>query len=295
MRIRFLHAAMGLAASALSPPLVLTAQVPADPKWQEVARTLQTSPVDGGGYVRYNLPRADLHVRVAGIDVAPSLALTSWAGFAGSPGRATVMGDLVVAAAELGPVLAELARREIDVTAIHDHLVAELPPVTYVHFHAAGDAVDIARRLDAVLRLTATPRPVSPPSLTTVTIDSALIFGTLGKRGRASGAVVQLAFLLVSDTVTMAGERLVPALAYASPVNFQAVDLNRVVATGDFAVTGSRLQPLLKTLAASGITATAVHGHLVGEAPRVYYVHFWGDGPLPTVLRGLRSAIDAAR
>lgn len=38
-----------------------------------------------------------------------------------------------------------------------------------------------------------------------------------------------------------------------------------------------------------------VHSHLVDERPTIYYMHFWADGPLPDVLRGLRAALDAAR
>lgn len=48
-------------------------------------------------------------------------------------------------------------------------------------------------------------------------------------------------------------------------------------------------------LARQGITATAVHSHLIGEAARLYYIHCWADGALDDALRGLRAAVDAAR
>ncbi|MEO7994545.1 MAG: DUF1259 domain-containing protein, partial [bacterium] len=51
---------------------------------------------------------------------------------------------------------------------------------------------------------------------------------------------------------------------------------------------------LIAALAASDITAAAVHNHLVGETPMIYFVHFWGDAPLAVLLRGLRAAVDAA-
>ncbi len=38
-----------------------------------------------------------------------------------------------------------------------------------------------------------------------------------------------------------------------------------------------------------------MHTHLVGEQPQIRYIHFWADGPLPDVLRGLKAALDAAR
>jgi len=48
---------------------------------------------------------------------------------------------------------------------------------------------------------------------------------------------------------------------------------------------------VFEALTAHGITATALHSHLIGEEPKLYYMHFWADGPLTEVLRvyGLRS------
>jgi hypothetical protein len=272
-----------------------SAQVPSDPAWQEVATILQTQPVDGGGYVRFNLPRADLLVRIGDVTVAPALALTGWAGFSGSPDSAMAMGDLVVTEPELRPVLAELAVQKIDVTAIHNHLVGESPRIMYIHVHAAGAATDIARRLDAAIRRTGTPRPVARPVPAPLVIDSAAVFQAMGKRGRASGSFAQVSFLLVPGPVTMHGQTVVPSLGYASPVNIVQVSPTRAVSTGDFAVSARQVQPLLRALAAGGITATAVHSHLIGEQPAVYFIHFWGDAPLPELLRGLRAAVDAAQ
>jgi len=85
-----------------------------------------------------------------------------------------------------------------------------------------------------------------------------------------------------------------PALGYGSPVNIQMVSTQRAVATGDFAVPGTRVEPLLGALARNGITATALHTHMIGESPAIYFIHFWADGPLADVVRGLKAAVDAA-
>ena len=260
----------------------------ADSAWHEVGRVLQTPAVATGGYQRFNFPRRD-------VTVSPAIALGGWAGFAGSPANAMVMGDLVVTRAELKPVLAELARQRLDVTSIHNHLAGEQPSITYVHFHAEGGALDLARRLDRVVSLTAAPRPVTAATPTPLAIDTARVFRALGTSGRAQGNVAQLSFMLVKEPVTMHGKPLVPALAYGSPVNLQMVDANRAVATGDLSVLEAHVAPVVGALAQHGITATAVHSHLVGERPRVYYIHFWADAPMDEVLRGLKAAIDAGQ
>jgi hypothetical protein len=84
-------------------------------------------------------------------------------------------------------------------------------------------------------------------------------------------------------------------MAYGTPITIQQVSPTRAVATGDFSVLARQLQPVLRALAANGITATAVHNHLVGATPNVYYAHFWGDGPLDKLLVGLKAALDAAK
>jgi hypothetical protein len=276
-------------------PRAVTAQDTDAAAWDSVARILQTPTTVTGEYHRYNLPRHDLTLRVGDVVVSPALALGAWAGFGGPPGDAALMGDLVVTAAELRSVLAELAKQGIAVTAIHNHLVGETPQITYVHFHAQGNAVSLAARLDRGLAGTATPRPVAPTAHQPLSIDTALVFGTLGRPGRAQGNVAQVSFVLVPGPVTMHGREVLPALGYGTPINVQMVDASRAVATGDFAVLGASLDPVMDALAAHGILATAVHNHLVDEHPTVYYVHFWGDGRLDAVLAGLRAALDAAR
>jgi hypothetical protein len=243
----------------------------------------------------YNLPRRDITLKVSDVTVAPALALGAWAGFGGAPEDAVMMGDLVLTTRELGPVLTELANQSIDVTAVHNHLAGTEPQVTYVHFHAQGKAPDLGRRLERAVALTATPRPVAAAAPAPVTIDTAAVFRTLGLSGRAQGAVAQVSAVLVPGPVTMHGRTLTPALAYGSPINIQMVGSDRAVATGDLAVLGPKVDPVLDAFAAHRITATAVHSHLIGESPTVYYIHFWADGPLATVTRGLRAGLDAAR
>jgi len=288
----------GLLAGVWVVPRVSSAQKPGarplDAAWDSVGRIVQSPPAPSAGYVRYNFPRRDIALTIGGVSVSPALALGTWAGFAGESGNATMMGDLVLLAAEVKPVLAELAKQNIGVTAIHNHLIGESPTVTYVHYHGEGRATDLAARLNTVLAATALPRPVVP-SAQPVTADTAKVFRMMGQSGRASGNVVQLSYMLVTQPVTMHGVTVVPALAYGTPVNLQFVDDNRLVGTGDFSVLGEKVDGVTKTLAAHGIMATAVHTHLVGESPHIYYIHFWADGTVDDILRGLRAAVDAGR
>jgi hypothetical protein len=287
-------ATLGLALCTAAVPRA-GAQDPTDPAWQEVGRLLHGTPADGGGYVRFNFPRTDLKVILGDVAIAPGLALVSWAGFSGTPATAHGMGDIVCTEIELGFVLKALANANIDVTAIHDHLNGEIPRLAYVHYHTMGNAADIGRRLDGVFAMTRTPRPAVGAAAVPLTIDSAQVFDILGKRGKAAGSVASVSFMLVNEPVMLDGAPAFPALAYGTPITIQQVSPTRAVATGDFSVLAAQVQPIIKALAAAGITATAVHSHLVGAVPNVYYIHFWGDAPLATLVQGLRATVDAAR
>lgn len=270
------------------------AQAPPTDPWGSVSAILRAPTVPVAGGARFNFPRTDLAVRIAGVAVAPSIALGSWAGFAVTGIDTMVMGDLVVTGAELLETLRQLAVEGISVTGVHNHLVGEEPRVLYVHYLGHGGASDLARRIGRVLARTATPLPVATVAAAPVTIDTALLFRGLGLHGRASGAVAQFGTDLVRRTVAVRGSAM-PPFAYGSPVNVQAVSGTRWVATGDFAVPAERTDTVIRALSRDGVLVTAVHSHLVGESPAVYFIHFWADGTPASVVAAIRSGLDAAR
>lgn len=262
--------------------------------WDSIGRLLQAPMTAAGDFHRYNLPRADLSVRLGGVTIAPGLALGSWAAFGPFGSDSIVLGDLVLTGPELGPVLRELAADGITITAIHNHLAAEDPSLRFAHYWGVGSPLELAAKLRRVFALTATPLPVAPGTPAPPVLDTALIFRTLGGGGRANGPLVLMSFNLVPGGVTIGGVT-VPPVAYGSPVNFQSITPERVVAYGDFAVPGAKVAGIVAALARPGMTATAMHSHLVGETPTLTYIHFWGDGRLADLLATLRAALDAAR
>ena len=282
------------AVMAAASPTTARAQSTLGPTWDSVGTIFRAPGTLTGGYYRYNMPRRDITLRLGDVTVAPALGLGSWAGFSGTPSDAMTMGDLVLTSAEVKPVLAELSRQRLEVTAIHNHLIGEEPRLTYVHFHGHGRATDLATRLDRAVALTSTPRPVAAGAAKAPTFDTAMVFSALGASGKANGDVAQFSYILVRGRVTMNGRTVVPALGYGSPINVQMVSESRAVASGDFAVLGEKVTGVLGALASHDIGGTAVHSHLIGERPTIYYIHFWADGPPGDVLRGLRAAVDAA-
>lgn len=276
-------------------PSAAVAQGAADPGYDSVATLLGTPAVATGGYQRFNLPRRDLKVTVRDVAIAPGLALGAWVGFDGPSRDAMLMGDLVVTADEIMAVERALVVGGIAITAVHNHLVGETPGISYLHVHAHGRATTLARTLDAALRAIALPRPLASAPPVPLTADTALLFDAMGVRGRGTGSIASVTLELVKGPLTVGGMPMRASLGAASPVNMQFVSAIRAVTTGDFAVTEAQLQPLVRALVSGGIIVTAVHSHLVGESPRLMYVHFWGDGAPAALVVTLRQAADAAR
>src|SRR5205814_9769126 len=100
----------------------------ADP-WQSVDATLkQTGKAVAGNVHRYGFLRRDLKVTIAHVRIEPPLALGSWAAFSSD----MVMGDLVLLPKEVEPVVRTLQYGGVEITAIHNHLLDESPPIAYV-------------------------------------------------------------------------------------------------------------------------------------------------------------------
>ena len=78
--------------------------------------------------------------------------------------------------------------------------------------------------------------------------------------------------------VTLDGVVLKPALALGSWVAFKQVSDTEAVLMGDLVLLGSEVEPVIDKLQAGGIEQTALHNHLLGEAPRIMYMHINGRG-----------------
>lgn len=115
-----------LLALGLVLPAGITGQVPGPPArssqgssdWAAVDRIMgREGKVAPGGVHRYSFPRSDLRVQVHGVVVKPAFALGSWVAFEGTGTDALAMGDLVLSASEVTPVLASLQQLGIQETA----------------------------------------------------------------------------------------------------------------------------------------------------------------------------------
>jgi hypothetical protein len=246
-----------------------------------------------GDVYKVTFPRADLHVTRDGVTIRPGLALTGWAAFRAIGAEAVVHGDLALAEAEVNPVVSRLRAEQIEVTAIHNHLIGESPRVMYVHFWGRGPAARLASSLEATLALTTTPKAAAPAPPASEEVPGAdRIQQILGLKGTVNGGVLGLSKPR-PEPITMMGVTLPPAMGMATSMNFQAAEEGTVASTGDFVLTGDEVNPVITALRAHGIEVTALHNHMIEGSPELYFMHYWAHDKPETVATGLKAGLDA--
>ena len=284
-----------LAATLAFGSAVLAAEPPDSTPWEVVDKILgRPGKLLPGDVHKYGWPRSDLHVSVGGMEVAPTLALGSWAGLfkASTDGHVMAMGDLVLLAEEVNPVIRALQAGGLDVLAVHNHLIGESPQVLYVHFGGHGEPEKIAQALRAALDATKTPTgpptaPASPSAAETAVFDK--VQAALGRNGTMAGRVLQVSAPRAGK-IEEDGMKVPPSAGMATALNFQVVE-GRVATTGDFVLVGDEVNAVVRELEAHGIQVTALHSHMLRETPRLFFMHFWGLDDPTRIGEGLKAAL----
>jgi hypothetical protein len=268
-----------------------------DIAWSKVDEAMGRSAAVTQDVHRYGFPRTDLNVTLDGVTIKPSLALGGWVAFRPMGSEAMVMGDLVLLETEIEPVMAKLIEGGLDITAIHNHLLRASPATFYMHVGGHGDAAKMAAVIHDALAVSKTPMtpPAAPATPPTVDLDSAQIEQIIGVKGQANGGVLQFN-VPRRDPVTMDGMTMSPVgpMGVAEAINFQPTGNGKAAITGDFVLTDTEVNPVLKTLRASGIDVTALHSHMLMENPRLFFMHFWANDDAIKLAKGLRAALDKA-
>jgi Domain of Unknown Function (DUF1259) len=262
--------------------------------WKKVDAALGRTATVSGEVHRWGFPRSDLQVTVDGVTLKPSLALGGWAAFMPMRGEAMVMGDLVLLETEINPVMAKLLEGGIEITAVHNHLLRANPETFYMHIGGHGDPVKMAEVIRSALALSKTP--LNPPAAAptpapAIDLDTTQLDQIIGAKGQANGGVYQFN-VPRRDPITESGMAVPTAMGSANAINFQPTGGGRAAITGDFAITGDEVNPMIKALRANGIEVTALHSHMLTEQPRVFFMHFWANDDALKLAKGLRAALD---
>ena len=251
--------------------------------------------------LKVNIPRSDVAVTVASVKTPTAFGFGGWIAMSkGTGGMEVMMGDLVLLQDEVNPVMSALLDNGIEVTALHNHFFWDEPRMFYMHVHAHGTAIDLARKvkpaLDLIghasgLRAGAGPAPAAAAPAASSPIDTAAIAKIVGAQGEQTGAVYKITIGRADLKVIEMGAPINARMGLNTWAAFVGTNADAAIA-GDVAMLASEVTPVLKALRQNGLTVVAIHHHMTDTQPTVFFLHYWGTGSAVKLATGFKAALD---
>jgi hypothetical protein len=270
------------------------AQTPAD--YQGVLTALGRAGDFKDGVLKVNIPRSDLKVTIAQRPAPTPFGFGGWVAMTkATDGGEVLMGDLVLTEDEVNPVMSALLQNGVEVTALHNHFFHEQPRIFFMHVHGMGNAGDLAQRLKPALALIPKPPAAAPaapaPAAAPPSLDTASLAKTIGHAGEQSGPVYKITMGRDDIDLREHGAKINARMGLNTWAAFAGTDADAMVA-GDVAMLAPEVTPVLKALRSNGLEVVAIHHHMTGTNPTVFFLHYYGTGPASKLAAGVRAAVD---
>jgi hypothetical protein len=271
-------------------------QMPAE--YDQAMKTLGKQGDFKDNVLKINIPRNDLKVAIDGIATPTPFGFGGWLAMTkGDGGMDVMMGDLVLLEDEVNPVMSALLDNGLEVTAVHNHFFFESPRIFYMHVHGHGKAADLARMAKPAVDLIGKSSPQHQSSVTggnsTVSagqIDTAKIARIAGHEGEQNGAVYKITVGRDDLKLKEMGASINSRMGLNTWAAFYGSDADAEIA-GDVAMLSNEVTPVLKALRANGLNIVAIHHHMTGTQPSIYFLHYWGTGPAEKLATGFKAAL----
>jgi hypothetical protein len=270
--------------------------IPAE--YQQVLTALGKQGDYKANVLKVNIPRNDVSVTVANVKTPTPFGFGGWVAMTkGTGGMDVMMGDLVLTQNEVNPVMSALLENGVNVTALHNHFLWDEPHMFYMHVHAYGKPADLARKVKPALDLigksgsgpAGTPPAAGPAPATT--IDTTKLAQIVGTQGEQSGAVYKITIGRDDLKLTEMGAPINARMGLNTWAAFVGTNDDAAVA-GDVAMLANEVQPVLKVLRKNGIDIVAIHHHMTGTQPTIYFLHYWGTGPADKLATAFKAALE---
>lgn len=269
--------------------------VPAE--YQQVLTALGKQGDYKANVLKVNIPRNDVSVTVANVKTPTPFGFGGWIAMTkGTGGMDVMMGDLVLLQDEINPVMSALLDNGLEVTAIHNHFFRDEPRMFYMHVHGHGKPADLARQVKPALDLIGknTPKPptapAAPAAAPAVTLTTAKLAQIVGTEGEQNGAVYKITIGRDDLKLTEMGAPINARMGLNTWAAFVGTNENAAIA-GDIAMVGNEVTPVLKALRKNGLDVVAIHHHMIGTTPTIYFLHYWGTGPAEKLATGFKAAL----
>jgi hypothetical protein len=103
-----------------------------------------------GSVLSFSFPHAFV-IRMHDEQMSPAMGMATAINFQPAPAGVAATGDFVLREKDVNPVIGELRKGGVVVTAVHNHMLDDEPRMIFVHFWAEGPAEAVAKTLRAAL------------------------------------------------------------------------------------------------------------------------------------------------
>lgn len=231
------------------------------------------------GVIKFSFERPDIKIVIDKQELHPFMGSNTWIAFQKGikPGVETMMmGHIALHDYEVNAAIDTALKHDLDVTSVHSHIFSD-KPIYFIHINEEGNLKAIAEGVAAVIKTTGKKAPSNKKmnipkkhAITTTPIEA-----ILKTKGESSQGMFKVQFgrLIQASCGCPIGK----SMGVHSWAAFGGTDANAVV-SGDIVATEDEVQTVLKELRKGNATITALHNHMLGETPRLVFVHFFAQG-----------------
>lgn len=103
------------------------------------------------GVYKITIGRPDVDLKENETGISTFMGFNTWASWQGTPEKAAVAGDFAMLENEVAPVIKALIENDIEVVALHNHMVKEEPRIFFLHYWGVGPSAKLVKGLKAAL------------------------------------------------------------------------------------------------------------------------------------------------
>jgi hypothetical protein len=135
------------------------------------------------------------------------------------------------------------------------------------------------------------PGAAAPAPAATMQLDTAALVKIVGTQGEQNGSVYKFTIGRPDLAITEMGAPINARMGLNTWAAFVGTNENAAIG-GDVAMLASELTPVLTVLRKNNIDVVAIHHHMTGTNPTIFFLHYWATGPAAKLATAFKAALN---
>lgn len=245
------------------------------------------------------LPRNDLKVTVKGEPVPVPFGFGGWVSIKRTLNgkSAVLMSDCVLLQDEVNTLISAAHANGLEVSAIHNHFFYEEPRMFYMHLHGKGSPEELAKKYAATIAESKispknqAPAGAPPARMGNEIFNVTQLSNVVKYEATINGPTIKYTIGRDDLTITAMGAEMTASIGLNSWASFTG-SMEKAYMAGDIAMQEYEVNDVLKSLRSNNIEVVALHNHMLGDNPRMIFLHYLGSGNAVKLAQSFRTVLD---